>query len=68
MLTAMTGLKQTLVDQRVGSRLAISIPPDLANGDDTLCIVIDILGAEPASDNASQSGASAEQTGATPSD
>lgn len=68
MLTAMTGLKQTLVDQRVGSRLAISIPPDLANGDDTLCIVIDILGTEPASDNASQSGASAEHTGVAPSD
>lgn len=68
MLTAMTGLKQTLVDQRVGSRLAISIPPDLANGDDTLCIVIDILGTEPASDNASQSDASAEHTGVAPSD
>ena len=36
-----------LVDQKVGSRLAITIPPDLAAGDDTLCFVIDILGTEP---------------------
>ena len=64
MTTAMRGLRQALVDQRVGSRLAISIPPDLAEGDDTLCVVIDVLGTEPAvSDGreASQSGPSSEQ-------
>lgn len=44
---AMRGLQTALVDQKVGSRLAITIPPDLAAGDDTLCIVIDILGTEP---------------------
>lgn len=45
--TAMRGLVSALVDQKVGSRLAITIPPNLAAGDDTLCIVIDILGTEP---------------------
>lgn len=45
--TAMKGLSNALVDQKVGSRLAITIPPDLAAGDDTLCVVIDILGTEP---------------------
>lgn len=45
--TAMKGLATALVDQKVGSRLAITIPPDLAAGDDTLCVVIDILGTEP---------------------
>ena len=57
--TAMKGLTNALVDQKVGSRLAITIPPDLAAGDDTLCVVIDILGTEPgtstAGDNAPQS-------------
>ena len=47
--TAMKGLATALVDQKVGSRLAVTIPPDLAAGDDTLCVVIDILGTEPAS-------------------
>lgn len=45
--TAMKGLATALVDQKVGSRLAITIPPDLAAGDDTLCVVIDILCTEP---------------------
>lgn len=45
--TAMKGLATGLVDQKVGSRLAVTIPPDLAAGDDTLCVVIDILGTEP---------------------
>lgn len=57
--TAMKGLANALVDQKVGSRLAITIPPDLAAGDDTLCVVIDILGTEPSGsatgDNAPQS-------------
>ena len=47
--TAMKGLATALVDQKVGSRLAVTIPPDLAAGDDTLCVVIDILGTEPGS-------------------
>lgn len=57
---AMPGISQALIDQRVGSRIAVTVPPDLATGDDTLAVVIDILGTEPAFDrgNESQSGAS----------
>ncbi|WP_165214581.1 peptidylprolyl isomerase [Schaalia sp. ZJ1691] len=50
----MKGLSEALVDQRVGSRLALTIPADLASGDDVLCVVIDILGAEPQSTSDSQ--------------
>ncbi|MFZ1382412.1 MAG: FKBP-type peptidyl-prolyl cis-trans isomerase [Scrofimicrobium sp.] len=46
---AYLGLREALVDQRVGTRLAIVIPPDMASGEDTLCVVVDILGAMPAS-------------------
>lgn len=46
---AMPGISQALIDQRVGSRIAVTIPPDLATGDDSLAVVIDILGTEPAS-------------------
>ena len=53
--TAMKGLTNALVDQKVGSRLAITIPPDLAAGDDTLCVVIDILGTEPGTSTAGDS-------------
>ncbi|WP_321780261.1 peptidylprolyl isomerase [Schaalia cardiffensis] len=49
--STMKGLSEALVDRRVGSRLAITVPPDLATGDDTLCIVIDILGTEPAGED-----------------
>ena len=56
--TAMRGLQSALVDQKVGSRLAITIPLDLAAGDDTLCIVIDILGTEPNLSGAAQSSSS----------
>ncbi len=42
--TAMPGIREALVDQRVGSRLAITIPPEKATGEGTLCIVVDILG------------------------
>jgi len=48
--TVMPGLRDALVDQRVGSRIAVTIPPDQASGDDTLCTVVDILGTEPAAD------------------
>lgn len=41
---AMPGLCQALTDRRVGSRLAITIPPDEAEGSDTLVLVVDILG------------------------
>lgn len=44
----MPGLREALVDQRVGSRLAVTIPPEKATGEDTLCIVVDILGVMPA--------------------
>lgn len=43
----MPGLREALVDQRVGSRLAVTIPPEKATGEDTLCIVVDILGVMP---------------------
>ncbi|MCI6557273.1 MULTISPECIES: FKBP-type peptidyl-prolyl cis-trans isomerase [Schaalia] len=46
---AMKGLVQGVTDRRVGSRLAITIPADFASGDDTLIVVIDILGTEPRS-------------------
>lgn len=41
---AMTGLQNTLIDQRVGSRLALTIPPEAGTGEDTLVVVVDILG------------------------
>ncbi len=44
---AMKGLVQGVTDRRVGSRLALTIPADFASGDDTLIVVIDILGTEP---------------------
>lgn len=43
---AMRGLREAVTDRRVGSRLAVTIPADLATGDDALCVVIDILGTE----------------------
>ena len=45
----MPGIRDALVDQRVGSRLAVTIPAEMATGADTLFVVIDILGAMPAS-------------------
>lgn len=45
--TAMPGLVEALVDQRVGSRLVVTIPPELATGDDTLIAVVDVLGTSP---------------------
>lgn len=44
--STMAGLRDALIDQRVGSRIAVTIPPDLAEGDDTLCVVVDILGTQ----------------------
>lgn len=55
---AMTGLREAVTDRRVGSRLAVTIPADLATGDDALCVVIDILGTEPATDAADADGPS----------
>ena len=46
---AMPGIRDALVDQRVGSRLAVTIPAEMATGADTLFVVVDILGAMPAS-------------------
>lgn len=43
MSTAMPGLVQALVDQRVGSRIAVTVPPEQGTGDDTLCLVVDLL-------------------------
>lgn len=46
---AMAGLRAGLVDQRVGSRVLLVIPPEDATGTDTLVMVVDILAAyEPA--------------------
>lgn len=42
---AMPGLRAGLVDQRVGSRLLLVIPPEDATGTDTLVMVVDILAA-----------------------
>ncbi|MDO5720278.1 MAG: peptidylprolyl isomerase [Actinomycetaceae bacterium] len=44
---AMPGVRNALVDQRVGTRLAITIPPEQASGDSTLMMVVDIIGTEP---------------------
>lgn len=46
--TAMPGLVEALADQRVGSRIAVTIPPDKATGEDTMVAVIDILGSTSA--------------------
>lgn len=40
---AMTGLREQLSDQRVGSRVLMVLPPEQAKGDDTLIVVADIL-------------------------
>lgn len=45
---AMPGVVNALVDQRIGSRLAVTIPAEMALGEDTLFVVVDILGAMPA--------------------
>lgn len=44
---AMPGVRNALLDRKVGSRLAVVIPPDEATGDDTLIAVADILGTGP---------------------
>lgn len=44
---SMPGIRDALVDQRVGSRLAVTIPADMATGEDTLFVVVDILGTMP---------------------
>ena len=44
---AMPGVRMALLDHRVGSRLAVTIPSEMASGDDTLMMVIDILGTQP---------------------
>lgn len=51
----MEGLSRALVDWRVGSRLALIIPPDMASGEDTVFAIVDILAVVPNSDPDSQS-------------
>lgn len=46
----MAGLSEALVDRRVGSRLAVTIPPDMATGEDTMFAVVDILAVSHASE------------------
>lgn len=46
--SSMPGVRDALVDQRVGSRLAVTIPAEMATGEDNLFVVVDILGAMPA--------------------
>lgn len=41
--SAMAGVRDALIDQRVGSRLAVTVPETQANGTDTLVILVDIL-------------------------
>lgn len=41
--SVMPGLKEAMLDQRVGTRLAVSIPPDAATGEDTVVVLVDIL-------------------------
>ncbi|WP_099333033.1 FKBP-type peptidyl-prolyl cis-trans isomerase [Actinomyces minihominis] len=60
---AMPGLRDALVDQRVGSRLALTIPADMATGEDTLFMVVDILGAMPASEASGTVGEQAAESG-----
>lgn len=46
----MPGIAHALVDQRVGTRLALSIPPDMGTGEDTLFAVVDVLALLPANE------------------
>ncbi|MCS4484288.1 peptidylprolyl isomerase [Gleimia sp. 6138-11-ORH1] len=46
--TAFPGLQTALLDQRVGSRIAVTIPAEQATGETTLMMVIDIIGTGPA--------------------
>lgn len=41
---AMPGIAGALIDQRVGTRLAATVPAEMATGEDTLVMVVDILG------------------------
>lgn len=52
---AMPGLRAGLVDQRVGSRLLLVIPPEDATGTDTLVMVVDILAAYQAAPSEDES-------------
>ncbi len=45
--SAMKGLRDALIDQRVGTRLAVTIPSTLANGDDNIMMIVDILETAP---------------------
>ncbi|WP_240471061.1 FKBP-type peptidyl-prolyl cis-trans isomerase [Schaalia suimastitidis] len=63
---AMPGLRQAVVDQRVGSRLAITIPADQATGDDILCVVVDLLGTEPAPEQTADEAATSTDTSQAP--
>lgn len=42
---AMPGVAEAVIDQRVGSRLAVTVPPEMASGEDTVALVLDILAA-----------------------
>lgn len=64
--SVMPGLSEALVDQRVGSRLAVTVPPDQATGDDTLCLVVDVLGTEPAVAGGASPSATPSAPSATP--
>jgi peptidylprolyl isomerase len=45
------GLRDALVDQRVGSRVLVVVPPELGAGTDTLVLVVDILTAAGSGDD-----------------
>lgn len=66
--STMPGLRNALLDQRVGSRLAVSIPAEQAQGEATLMLVVDILGTESDTVGAPTPVASPDSSGsATPS-
>lgn len=52
---AFPGLQVALLDQRVGSRLAVAIPAEMATGEMPLMMVIDIIATAPAFNTASPS-------------
>lgn len=57
------GLRDGLVDQTVGSRVLVVVPPALGNGSQTLVFVVDILAATPVEEAATpEEGQSPQET------
>ena len=62
MKSAMPGVRVALLDQRVGTRVAITIPPEQASGDSTVTMVVDIIATEPEGGTLSPSVSNNEET------